>query len=237
MIMSNGTFPFGTSSMDGKYLQQRNGAYLTNQLDSWTRARQNQFPTPRIPSQFLTPTHLMVGNNSGGGGGGLQPSLGMLCDVAGAVDLKRPAVSDNNKMLMNPKRFKPMTVAEMNHLHNASKPVPLKDNPILLERISALGGGFPMPKWGRAMGGVGGGSKGKTPAVDATAASTATLERLAKKQGGFPMPSLKGRVTLEPTLSSYKSLWTSTDSDLRREVLSRQLHRGHVKILNGGRST
>jgi hypothetical protein len=147
----------------------------------------------------------MMGNN----GGGIQQSLNMLCDVAaGDQGVKRTTRDD----LHSPGGSK--------RLKTDAFPA-VKDNPVLLERLSALGGGFPMPKWGNF-----GMKKSKPKAPDSP--------KPTPRIGAFPMPSLKEgqNPNLAPSLSSYKMLWRGTDHDLRKEVLARKLQRGSVKIVD-----
>ena len=239
--MRNGTSPFGTSGMDTS--RNRSSLMLQNKLDPWTRARQSQFPPPRIPPQFLPSSRMLTGGAAAAAvaaataaGATGQPSLGMLCDVAmggatGGSDLggsKRGTDALSSSMGNSNKRFKHQLSPFKTDLPsgNSSKPVLLKDNPVLLERISSLGGGF---KWG---------GFGKS-----LAKSKASQQAESKKQqppptriGAFPMPTVDGRkpdlLEKKPSLASYKALWRSIEHELRQEVLSRRLQRGHVKIVN-----
>lgn len=106
-----------------------------------------------------------------------------------------------------------------------------KDNPLLVERVTALGGGFPMPKWA----GIGKKVKAKEDVNERQQAQAASIPP-PTRIGAFPMPPLTDCKDLSvnaPTLSSYKNLWQGTDLDVRKEILARRLHRGDVKIVNG----
>lgn len=190
MIMRNGN-PFGMDS------RNRNALLSMNKLSPFAM-RMNQFPPPRIPWSFPGPTMLAAGEEA-------QPSLSLLCDVAAGSDQKRAAKGDPRK----PETFKRQKIESLS----------LKDNPVLLKRLSSLGGGFPMPKWG----GSHKKNKDKPPV-----AKTATV-----RLGAFPMPSLKeGTTRRTPTFASYKSLWRNSELELRREIFARKLQRANVEILH-----
>jgi hypothetical protein len=194
LIMRNGN-PFGMDTSS----RNRNALLSMNKLSPFAM-RMNQFPPPRIPWSFPGSTMLAAG---AGAGGGVQPSLSLLCDVAES-DQKRVAKEDPRK----PETFK----------KQKTESLLLKDNPVMLERLTSLGGGFPMPKWG----GSPKKSKEKLPV-----AKTPTV-----RLGAFPMPPLKeGTTRRTPTFASYKSLWRNTELDLRREIFARKLHRGNVEVL------
>jgi hypothetical protein len=153
--------------------------------------------------------------NGGGGGGGVQQSLSMLCDVAVGDQVgKRTALDD---------LYKP----EASKRHKSEPGQISKENPVLMERLRALGGGFPMPNWG-------GGFKRRSKPKEVQAGP----KQLTSKLGAFPLPPLKGRKSLNmvPSLSSYKDLWQgTTDHELRKEILVRKLHYGNVKMMEGRR--
>jgi hypothetical protein len=121
------------------------------------------------------------------GGGGVQPSLRLLCDVAES-DQKRAAREDPRK----PETFK----------KQKSESLWLKDSPVLLERLSSLGGGFP-----------GGAPKKDKDKLPVAKAPTVRLE-------AFPMPPLKeGTARRTPTFASYKSLWRNQSLKLDAKSL------------------
>jgi hypothetical protein len=191
MIMTNGN-PF---EMDSR---NRNALLSMSKLSPFAM-RMNQFPPPRIPWSFPRGSTMLAA------GGGVQPSLSLLCDVA-VSDQKRAATADPRKQDFLKKQ--------------QTESLSLKDNPVLLERLSSLGGGFPMPKWG--------GAHSKKNKEKLPAAKTPTV-----RLGAFPMPPLKeGTTRRTPTLASYKSLWRNAELELRREIFSRKLHRGSVEILH-----
>ena len=194
MIMRNGN-PYGVDSRGRSTFMDLNK--MTNHQ---LALRLGQFPPPRIPSSFPGPRLVP---------GGIQPSLSMLCDVAVGDHIGKRGAKDDLKK-SDTKRFKADPAS-----------LSIKDSPVLLERLSALGGGFPMPKWG-------GGFK-KTQASK----SVELQKKLTPRIGAFPMPPIKegSNRNKVPTLLSYKDLWRSTDHELRREIFSRKLQRGHVKIL------
>jgi hypothetical protein len=193
MIMRDGN-PFGMDTSS----RNRNALLSMNKLSRPFALRMNQFPPPRIPWSFPGSTMLAAG-----AGGGFQPSLSLLCDVAES-DQKRAAKEDPRK----PETFKKQKTESLS----------LKDNPVMLERLSSLGGGFPMPKWG----GAPKKNKEKLPV-----AKTPTV-----RLGAFPMPPLKeGTTRRTPTFASYKSLWRNAELDLRREIFARKLQRGSVELL------
>ena len=248
MILRNGGSPFGgggTTSMgiDAVGTTSRNRSslgMLQSKLDPWAMARQSQFPPPRIPPQFLPSSRMLTGGAAAAAvaAAGGQPSLGMLCDVAmgggglggagGGVDHlgssgnKRSSLDAYSTGSSN-KRFKHQLSPPFKNESNGSKPVLLKDNPVLLERISSLGGGF---KWGGF-----GKSLFKSKAVQQK-----VQEPPPTRIGAFPMPSVDGRLPAllekKPMLTSFKALWRTTELELRPEVFSRNLQRGHVKIVD-----
>jgi hypothetical protein len=137
----------------------------------------------------------------------------MLCDVAAGDQVgKRTALLDDLR--------KP----EASKRHKGEPGQISKENPVLMERLRALGGGFPMPKWG--------GFKISKPKEVRD-----TPKQLTSKLGAFPLPPLKGRKPLNvvPSLSSYKDLWQGTDHELRKEIFARKLHYGNVKMMEGRR--
>ena len=215
---------------------------LQSKLDPWARARQTQFPPPRIPPQFLPSSRMLTGGAAAAAvaAAGGQPSLGMLCDVAmgggvgagAGVDHLGSSGSNKRSALdtfatNSNKRFKHQLSPPFKNEPNASsKPVLLKDNPVLLERISSLGGGF---KWG-------GFGKSLFKSKAAQQSANKVQEPPPTRIGAFPMPSVDGRLPAllekKPMLTSFKALWRTTDRELRPEVFSRNLQRGHVTILD-----
>jgi hypothetical protein len=185
-----------------------------------------QFPPQRLPSTFAATT-------SHGGGFPLpgqaqrskltsqqllqhQLPLSLLCDVASGHEVdaggaKRAAADAPGS---SNKRFKTDYLL---------KPSPIKDTPMLLDRISSLGGGFPMPKWSGFV-------KAKSHAAQV---QPIPLEVTFKLKGGFPMPRLQeGKdIDTSATLTSFRNLWSSTDRELRQEILARKLQRGNVILV------
>jgi hypothetical protein len=166
-----------------------------------------QFPPPRLQSTFPGPQPL-----SFGGSNGVQQSLNMLCDVAVAGD--QGVGKRTRDDLRKPEAYKRRKTEQSDS----------KDNPVLLQRLTAMGGGFPMPKWGAGF-------------MRKSKPKPLPPQMLPKtKLGAFPMPALKDRgssMNMAPSLSSYKALWRDTDLDLREEVLARKLERGRVIISQG----
>jgi len=142
---------------------------------------------------------------------GIQSPLGVLSDIASEEGVKRVATDELQKA--ESKRLKMTTQSSSLGL--------LRDNPHLLQRLSSMGGGFPMPKWGGAK---------KFGFKTKQAKVTSTKRQLSSaKHGAFPMPALTGKGTkavLPKTFHSYRQLWHGTDVDLREEVLARKLERG-----------
>ena len=107
----------------------------------------------------------------------------------------------------------------------------LSNNPILLERISNLGGGFPMPKWATEVQKEHKDdlNKASREAMSEDQSSSLPFTRL----GAFPMPTISGRPTLisdEPRLSSFRELWEKTAPSLRKDVLAMRLELGNVEL-------
>ena len=120
----------------------------------------------------------------------------------------------------------------------------LSDNPVLLERISNLGG-F---KWAVAAAAPPSQDKIQHPISDDSTSSLASTTRnstttrsllpLSTKLGAFPMPAMSGeprrRTSLldqQPRLSSFRSLWDKTDPARRKDVLALKLEIGNVELL------
>ena len=106
----------------------------------------------------------------------------------------------------------------------------LSNNPILLERISNLGGGFPMPKWATEVQ-----KEHKDEScMDREAMSEDQSNPVpSTRLGAFPMPTISGRPTLvsdEPRLSSFRELWEKTAPSLRKDVLAMRLELGNVEL-------
>lgn len=154
-----------------------------------------QFPPQRLQATFPA------------GMAGLQTPLNMLSDIATGEGNKRPATD----MFGNPsaKRTK---MAPMVHGNS------LKNNPMLMKRLAAMSGGFPMPKWGMK----------KVPQQQRVENAETVQKEVLPRHGAFPMPGAKEQVTKKvssSSLKSYKKLWDETDVDLREEVLARRLGR------------
>jgi hypothetical protein len=151
-----------------------------------------QFPPQRLQLPF--------NNNS------TLASLSILSDMA-VGDLKKRAASDDFRNAIDAKRRK--------LLSPASSPATPKETPIMMQRLSSMSGGFPMPKWA------------KSQSKQGTAAS-ASGSNILPRHGAFPMPPLcdGGANKLSNiSLRSYRQLWEDTDADLREEVLARRLER------------
>ena len=83
----------------------------------------------------------------------------------------------------------------------------LCNNPVLLEKISNLGGGFPMPKWSIE---VQKERKDESFKVREAISKDQSNPLPSTRLGAFPMPTISGRPTLvsdEPRLSSFRELW------------------------------
>lgn len=144
---------------------------------------------------------------------GVQSPLGILSDIASGEGMKRIATDELQKA--ESKRLRIATQQSSSSL--------LKDNPYLLERLSTMRGGFPMPKWGGA----------KQFALKTKQTRVTKRQLSSAKHGGFPMPSISGKGAKDvssKSFNSYKQLWYNTDIDLREEVLARKLERGSHHI-------
>mmetsp|Transcript_14989 Transcript_14989/g.24244 ORF Transcript_14989/g.24244 Transcript_14989/m.24244 type:complete len:239 (-) Transcript_14989:545-1261(-) len=122
--------------------------------------------------------------------------------------------------------------------------VPPMSNPKLMERLTSLSGGFPMPKWGnfkkKQKSAIAQEALKVSEDMDTSNNSHMNVSRV----GGFPMPSLLERKQPQqpPSLQSFQQLWQEThvedsmedDLELRKELFSRKLHKAKVQI--GGTS-
>ena len=143
----------------------------------------------------------------------LQGTLNILCDVAvGEQCGKR--VGGFQKLHVQEKRLK------IGKKTSSSE----TDTTMLLERLRALGGGFPMPRFTGVV---------RTEETARRSDIEQQLQLLSNsKIGSFPMPPAKNqKVNLEPTsLYSFRLLWENTRPEFREEILSRRLERGDVEI-------
>ena len=106
----------------------------------------------------------------------------------------------------------------------------LSDNPVLLERISNLGG-F---KWAVAAPQDKSQHEISDESTSSLASRNSTRSLPSAKLGAFPMPAMSGERTLldqKPRLSSYRSLWDRTDPSRRKDVLALKLEIGNVELL------
>ena len=147
-------------------------------------------------------------------GGGIQQSLNMLCNVAAAEPggaNKRSSAGQRGDFVsqgLDPFKRRKVDVAS-----------PMQ-NPKLLERLSSLGGGFPMPKWAGAK---------KIKQEDSQL-------KLKPSLGSFPMPGVKEQKQpfyTSEQFSGYKTLWHDTDQDLRKEVFARRLCKASTRVVDG----
>ena len=187
--------PYNMDSKNGNAFLQGN---MANSLPI-------QFPPPRIPANFQGHTNL------GGNGGGLQQSLSMLCVVA-VGDQPGGKRTASDELMKN----------EAVKRHKIGSREISKDNPVLMERLSSLGGGFPMPKWA--------GFQRSTPKE-----AQPVVKQPTPMLGAFPLPPLKDRKSshMSLALSSYKDLWQNADHELRKEILARRLEHGNIKVMEG----
>lgn len=163
-----------------------------------------QFTSQRLPGPFS--------NNIGGFS--LNSSLGLLSDMA---DVKKRVASDGFRNSI-----------DANKRQRLSSPTVQKESPILMQRLSSMSGGFPMPKWG----GVKNKKLQSNQRTDEGAAAEEAKKVLAR-HGAFPMPPLSdggSRKQSDLSLRSYRELWKDTDVDLREEVLARKLERSSLGI-------
>ena len=106
------------------------------------------------------------------------------------------------------------------------------NNPILMERLCSLSGGFPMPKFGGLF-------KKKDNKAAITDEALKVCQELQEerrlptsKSGAFPMPSCTpgGRhpKSLAPkSLPTFEKIWTDIDNpQLRKEIFARKLQKG-----------
>jgi hypothetical protein len=157
--------------------------------------------------------------------------------------LKR-GVQDTNStgvlaQLKNRKRASSLTTSFESHHHN-KKPrgnETTQDNPVLMQRLSELSGGFPMPKWGALLKG----GKGKTAVITQEAIQVSKELDIfpSTSIGAFPMPRAKEEekmrlLTEKPVLTSFQQVWDKKewngDLELQKEVLARKLQRGSFLI-------
>lgn len=169
----------------------------------------------QIPTQRLSPSFPSAENDTAPGA-----TLNMLCDVAAAGNGKRMG-SD-------------MQFGERKRVKSRAQPGKVScDNPVLMQRLNALGGGFPMPRWAQAAASKGDNKQRKEDLRQQQ--RNRQIDRVNKMSGGFPMPPMtEGKVlnVAPKSLSSFRTLWLQTNPDVQKEVLSRRLGRGDVKILN-----
>eukprot|EP00339_Tiarina_fusa_P015395 CAMPEP_0117051468 /NCGR_PEP_ID=MMETSP0472-20121206/35557_1 /TAXON_ID=693140 ORGANISM="Tiarina fusus, Strain LIS" /NCGR_SAMPLE_ID=MMETSP0472 /ASSEMBLY_ACC=CAM_ASM_000603 /LENGTH=208 /DNA_ID=CAMNT_0004765685 /DNA_START=92 /DNA_END=718 /DNA_ORIENTATION=+ len=202
MIAPNGN----NFSMDGS--RGKSGGLLPfNKVDPLGRLRMSsigsQFPTSRLPAALSGQRMMQAAHNTPAS---VQQSLSMLCDVA----MSEPAGS---------KRMYADDLRRQDPMKRRKIETPPMQNPILLERLSSLGGGFPMPKWAGA-------KKFKPKAPEPL--------KLKPSLGAFPMPGVKSQKQgFTPALSGYKNLWYDTDQDLRKEVFARRLCRANTRVVDG----
>ena len=196
MIHRSGN-PFAMESRNlNSFLPQNKINPLSMHLPANLPANIAQFPPQRIPASFQ-------GNKLNGG---LQQSLNMLCDVAVGGQMKRAAGEDIQKDTFKKAKLDAPSLS--------------RENPVLMERLSALGGGFPMPKWGL-------GKRMKPKQQQPPKLPTTRL-------GAFPMPPLKEQAAKAPSLNSYKTVWQNLEHDLRKEIFARKLQYGNLEV-NGSK--
>jgi hypothetical protein len=100
-------------------------------------------------------------------------------------------------------------------------------NPILMERLCSLSGGFPMPKFSAFK------KKGKAAIAEEALKVCQELQQdaaVTRKTGSFPMPSLTERnlKSFAPkSLEAFEKIWTQIDDPhLRKEMFARKLQKG-----------
>jgi hypothetical protein len=177
-------------------------------------------------SSQILPQRLSHSFPSARNGSAPVETLNMLCDVVVAGNEKRMG-GDFQKG--ERKRLKSLS----EHSNVAG------DNPVLMHRLNALGGGFPMPRWAQEA------TKGHNTQRNEDLRQqqipirqqqrNLQIERINKMSGGFPMPRIADckAVNVAPTsLNSYKALWQQTHPEFQKEALSRRLERRDIKMMN-----
>jgi hypothetical protein len=100
------------------------------------------------------------------------------------------------------------------------------DNSALMERLCAMSGGFPMPRWGYM--------SASSIAEEAVKTSHALeVETIPNRRGSFPMPRVKEEDPLplieeRPVLKMFEQVWQNAEGDLemQKEALFRMMHKG-----------
>jgi len=174
-----------------------------------------RFPPPRLHESFQNNNVMYAG---------LQSPLNMLSDMAVMDGNSKRAAKDNwNLQHVDAKRQKMASSSDSSSV--------VKESPALMQRLSSLSGGFPMPKWAGAMAVP----RAREGSMD-VASSSPVAKQVLPKHGAFPMPALKdggsSKAVSSSSLRSYRELWKDTDMDLREEVLARRLERASLKISN-----
>jgi hypothetical protein len=207
MMAPNGT-NFGMNGSRGK----SNGLLSFNKVDPLGRLRMTSMSSHQFPTNHRMPAslsgHRMMQAAQQHTSAGVQQSLSMLCDVAISDPVRGGA-----------KRIAAGDFRKQDFMKRRKIDTPPMQNPKLLERVSSLGGGFPMPKWG--------GAKEFKPKAPEPL-------KLKPSLGAFPMPGMKSQKQgVAPSLSGFKNLWYDTDQDLRKEVFSRRLRRANTRVVDG----
>jgi hypothetical protein len=170
-------------------------------------------------SSQILPQRLSHSFPSARNGSAPVETLNMLCDVVVAGNEKRMG-GDFQK-------------GERKRLKSLSEPSNVAgDNPVLMHRLNALGGGFPMPRWAQAA--TKGHNKQRNEDLRQQQRNL-QIERINKMSGGFPMPRIADgkAVNVTPTsLNSYKAVWQQTHPEFQKEALSRRLERRDIKMMN-----
>eukprot|EP00980_Cylindrotheca_fusiformis_P000871 scaffold229_cov136-Cylindrotheca_fusiformis.AAC.5 len=194
-------------------------------LEAMINLRQSN-PTARsiaqIAPQRLTPSFPFARNGQARLG-----NLNVLYDAAVAGGKKR-TVGESSQLLMGERKRAKSRMSE-------ARKVTASDNPVLMERLNALGGGFPMPRWARPSTNKVNSKQGSKE--DMQHEKRVLLERISSLTGGFPMPPSKGdgKSVLKAghkSFSSFKTLWHQTDPEIQKEMLSRRLERRDVRMMN-----
>lgn len=247
---NNGFLPFNKVDPFGRFRTANNNT--NSAMAALGMSNVNPFPTSNnvnhrgglISGNSFTSSSATTSNAASPFGGvgmnaaGIQQSLNMLCDVAVAGEPGSATTSINNSH----KRFalgeapRPLDSAfKRRRTSQQAAATPPMQNPKLLERLSSLGGGFPMPKWA----GVGGGKN-----KEKSQRSHQAQLQLKPSLGSFPMPGIQNQKHSQiGRLDGYDALWNqhapaaassnTNDYELQKEILARQFCKSNTRIVDG----
>ncbi|KAG7343315.1 hypothetical protein IV203_021260 [Nitzschia inconspicua] len=98
---------------------------------------------------------------------------------------------------------------------------------LMMQRLNAMNGGFPMPRWSAFLKG-----ESTTSTMTKAVEISKSLDIPPSSIGAFPMPRVKdddkpSSFTEDPVLTSFQQVWDQHDGDveLQKEILARKLEK------------